>query len=115
MDFTYSFKCARCDGVVEFRNSSRCLHLAYLAMQEFKDPEIAIAHSLELMEFYNELARGKDFIVVSYDRHIYPNGKCCGSPDVTSLIDEDFLAREAFELISMEPDRDDCSPDARIP
>lgn len=105
MDLMYVCKCGRCNQEVGFRNSFRCWDLAYFAMQEFKDPEIAIAHSLELMELENELSARKPIVVVSYDAHIFPERDCRGSPEVAEKIEGDFLAREAFEIISMDADR----------
>jgi hypothetical protein len=102
VNLVYLCKCEKCNREVAFRNSFRCWDLAYFAMQEFKDPEIAIAHSIELIELENELSRGKDLVFISYDNHIFPEKDCKDNPDVARKIGEDFIAREAFEIISLD-------------
>lgn len=102
MDLMYICKCDRCNREVRFTNSFRCWDLAYFAMQEFKDPEVVIAHSIELMELENELSAGKFPVIVSYDAHIFPEKDCRGSPEIAKRIEQDFIAREAFEIISLD-------------
>ena len=103
MGMIYLDTCDKCHRKVPVNNSARYWHIAYKALGEFRDPEIAIAREDELMEAVNDASRNEainSFKLIYQDRHLFPVEGCEGNPTRQRFIENDFGAKMALEYIS---------------
>lgn len=109
LQICYTKICDRCGQGVREVNSVRYWNAIYDAMRNFRDPEFAVNEVQEFLRantvpFTSMIVNGINLI--DCDRHIMPevDGRgevvCHGSLEINNMMEEDFRAKEAWELLA---------------